>query len=199
MTIEKESGFAAATRSVAGDDGQNYDSMTIAMHWATAVLVLIQFALSQLWDLFGRPIHHLLVAAHMSFGILLSAVIIVRLIWRLIPGHRIRALNVGWARLGSVTHYILYALLASEAVLGFLLRWSGDEAMSFFGLQLAAPFAKWSRGAHHMVGEFHQWTGWTIVVIAAAHAAAALYHHYVLRDRVLGRMLPWARGRPAAC
>jgi cytochrome b561 len=28
------------------------------------------------------------------------------------------------------------------------------------------------------------------VIIAFAHALAALYHHYVLKDRVLKRMLP---------
>ena len=200
MTIETESGFAAATRIVAGDDGTNYDSVAIALHWTTAVLVLIQFALSQLWGLFARPARHLLVAAHMSFGILLAVVIAVRLIWRLIPGHQVSLLDIGWVRLASkVMHYALYALLASEAVLGFVLRWSGDEAMSFFGLQIAAPFAKWSSGAHHQVGEFHEWIGWAIVIIAVGHAAAALYHHYALRDRVLGRMLPWARrDRPSA-
>jgi cytochrome b561 len=31
-----------------------------------------------------------------------------------------------------------------------------------------------------------------IVIIAFGHAMAALYHHYVLRDRVLRRMLPGA-------
>lgn len=199
MTIEPESGFAAPTRIAAGDDGTNYDSVTIALHWTTAALVLNQFALSQLWGLFARPARHLMVTAHMSFGILLAVVIAVRLIWRLIPGHQVSLLDIGWVRLASkATHYVLYALLATEAVFGFLLRWSSDEAMSFFGLQIAAPFAKWSRPAHHRVGEFHQWIGWAIVIIAVGHAAAALYHHYVLRDRVLGRMLPWARGRPSA-
>jgi cytochrome b561 len=35
--------------------------------------------------------------------------------------------------------------------------------------------------------------GWAIIVLALGHALAALYHHYVLKDRVLGRMLPFAR------
>jgi cytochrome b561 len=32
------------------------------------------------------------------------------------------------------------------------------------------------------------------VIIAFGHAFAGLYHHYKLHDRVLGRMLPAARG-----
>ena len=37
---------------------------------------------------------------------------------------------------------------------------------------------------------FHEWIGWAIIILALIHALAALYHHYVLKDRVLERMLP---------
>ena len=92
---------------------------------------------------------------------------------------------------------MLYAILAAEAVLGFLLRWSGGEAMSLFGLQIPSPFAPWSRAAHHQVNALHEWNGWLIIVLAAGHAAAALYHHYHLHDRVLQRMLPGGKRRAA--
>jgi cytochrome b561 len=39
----------------------------------------------------------------------------------------------------------------------------------------------------------HELNGWAIVILAAGHAAAALFHHYVLRDPVLSRMLPSVR------
>ena len=65
--------------------------------------------------------------------------------------------------------------------------------MSFFGLLIPPPFAPMTRAEHHILMERHNQIGWAIIVIAAGHAAAALYHHYVLRDRVLVRMLP--RGR----
>lgn len=191
MSYEDESGFGAATRVLAGDDGTKYDGVAIALHWATAVLVVVQMALAQLWGLWGRPVHHTMVVAHMSFGIILTAVIVTRLIWRLIPGHQVPPGEVGLLGIASrVVHYLLYTLLAAEAVLGFLMRWSEGEAMSFFGLLIPPPFAEWSRAAHHQVGEIHEWNGWAIIAVATAHAAAALYHHYVLRDRVLRRMLP---------
>lgn len=70
----------AATRVLAGDDGTRYDRVAIALHWATAVLVLVQFLLSQGWGWFARPTHHLMVVAHMSFGMLLALVIVVRIV-----------------------------------------------------------------------------------------------------------------------
>lgn len=86
-------------------------------------------------------------------------------------------------------------MLAAEAVLGFVLRWAGNESMSFFGLLLAPPFAPFSKSAHHFIGELHELNGWAISILSTCHAAAALYHHYVLRDQVLSRMSPSLRPR----
>jgi cytochrome b561 len=197
MIKENETSFAAATRVLAGDDGTSYDKVAIALHWATAILVVVQMALAQMWDLWDRPTHRFMAISHMSLGVVLTAIIAWRIAWRLIPGHQVPAANVGLARIAAKgVHYVLYALLAAEAVLGFVLRWSEGKPMNFFGLLIPGPFEKWSREAHHQVGEIHEWNGWAIIAIAFVHALAALYHHYVLKDRVLLRMLPGdAEGR----
>jgi cytochrome b561 len=187
----KKSTFDAATRIAAGDDGTTYDGVAIALHWTTAVLVVLQFALAETWDWFAKPTHRLMVTTHMSFGVLLSAVIVARLVWRLIPGHQVAAIEVGWIRLASkFTHYLLYTLLVVEAGLGFTFRWGEGRPMSFFGLGIPGPFGPFGKPVTHQLLELHNWTGWTIVVIASLHALAALYHHYALKDRVLVRMLP---------
>ncbi|KIG07616.1 cytochrome b [Caballeronia concitans] len=186
----------AATRIAAGDDRTSYDRISIALHWLTVVLVLAQFALSQVWGFFPRPTRHVLIVTHMSFGILLTAVIVMRIVWRLSPGHQAPVASSGWVELAAkAVHYLLYVLLAAEAVLGFVLRWSGNEAMSFFGLLIAPPFAPFSKAAHHTIGEAHEFIGWAIIVLAAAHAAAAMFHHFVVRDAVLTRMLPGLKRR----
>lgn len=186
----------SATRIAAGDDRTSYDSVSVALHWITVLLVLTQFVLAQTWGFAPRPTKHLMIVTHMSFGIVLSAVIVLRIVWRLLPGHQAPVSTAGRVELAAKgIHYLLYALLVSVAVLGFVLRWSGDESMSFFGLQIGAPFAPFSKAAHHNIGEAHELVGWAIIVLAAVHAAAALFHHYVLRDNVLLRMMPRTRGR----
>lgn len=183
-----------ATRVIAGDDGTTYDPVAIALHWITALLVVVQFALGQTWGWFPRPTRHLMITTHMSFGIILVAVVLARVLWRFGYGHQASSLESGWIRIASKTiHYLLYGLLGAEAVLGFLSRWEGNEAMSFFGLQIPSPFTGSGQKAAHQLQDIHNWVGWAIVIIALAHATAALYHHYVLRDRVLGRMFPPAR------
>lgn len=183
-----------ATRIAAGDDGSNYDGVAITLHWLTALLVVLQFALGQSWGWFPRPTRHLMVVTHMSFGIILTLVVVARVLWRFALRNRVHSLESGLVRIASTTvHYVFYALLVTEAVLGFLSRWEGNEAMSFFGLQIPPPFTGSGQKVAHQVQDIHNWVGWTIVILAVGHAMAALYHHYVLKDRVLMRMLPAAR------
>ena len=186
--------FDTATRIAAGDDGTNYDNVAIALHWTTAFLVVANFALSQTWDWFAKPTQGLMEDTHMSFGVLLTVVIVARLVWRLIPGHQVSSLEAGWVRLASkATHYVLYALLVAEAVLGFTFRWGAGRPMAFFGLGIPSMIGEITKPLRHQLREFHEWIGWAIIIIALAHGLAALYHHYVLKDRVLRRMLPASR------
>jgi cytochrome b561 len=186
--------FDTATRIAAGDDKTNYDDVAIALHWATALLVLTQFALAETWDFFPHDTSETMQSTHVSFGILLTAVVVARVIWRLIPGHQMPAIVGGWVELASKgVHYLLYVLLVVQAGLGWTIGWAMGRPIHFFGVPIANPIGALSRSTRHDIREIHSWVGWTIVIIALGHALAALYHHYRLHDRVLGRMFPPAR------
>ncbi len=196
MSTGPSPGVVAAARIAAGDDRTHYDGVAMTLHWLTTLLVLTQFGLAEAWGFTPRPTRHVMIVAHMSFGILLTAVLIVRIAWRLMPGHQVRPADSGWVELASkAVHYLLYGLLVIQAVLGYVLRWSGNEAMSFFGLLIPPPFPPFSKPAHHLVGEAHNWIAWAIIILAAGHALAALFHQFVLHDDVLWRMLPGRRAR----
>jgi cytochrome b561 len=186
--------FDTATRIAAGDDKTNYDNVAIALHWATALLVLTQFALAETWDFFPHDTSETMQSTHVSFGILLTAVVVARVIWRLIPGHQMPTIVGGWVELASKgVHYLLYVLLVVQAGLGWTIGWAMGRPIHFFGAPIANPVGALSRSTRHDIREIHSWVGWTIVIIALGHAVAALYHHYRLHDRVLGRMFPPAR------
>jgi len=187
--------FDTATRIAAGDDGTNYDNVAIALHWATAVLVVIQFVLAITWDYFSRDTRENLQGGHVSLGVLLTAVVIARIVWRLIPGHQRSAIVTEWVKIASKTvHYLLYVLLVVQAGLGFAWRWAQGHDVAFFGLVgIPGPYGQLARPTRHLLATFHDKIGWAIVIIAFGHALAALYHHYKLHDRVLGRMFPPAR------
>jgi len=189
-----QTSFDTATRIAAGDDGTTYNSVAIALHWTTAGLVLIQFVTSFVWDWFPRETRQTLESLHTSLGVLLTAVIVARVIWRLMPGHQVSSLEVGWVKIASKgVHYLLYLLLIVQAGLGMTIGWAAGHPIHLFGLPIPGPIGTLDRPFRHELREIHQWLGYGIVVVAFGHALAALYHHYALHDRVLGRMFPPAR------
>lgn len=172
-------------------DRPQYDAVAKWLHWLTVLLVLAQFVLSLIWGYFPRPTRHLLQATHMSFGILLGAAVVARLIWRFTRPSWPGPAAQGAQQLAvDAVHVMLYGLILLEFVLGFVLRWSGGESMIFFGLALASPMAEVSHATNDLIGDIHKYVGWSIVALATGHAAMAAYHHLVLKDGVLRRMLP---------
>lgn len=175
----------------ATDVGDRHDGLTIALHWLTAGLVVLQFLLAETWGFFPKGIHHLMIVGHMSFGLCLAAVFGARLLWRLAPGRRHFNDGPGLAeRAAWLMHRLLYVLIVAEIVLGILTRWTDNQALSFFGFLIPSPFGTFSRGVGDLVDEIHDLNAWAIIILAGAHAAVALAHHYLLRDGVLRRMLP---------
>ncbi|MEY2168874.1 MULTISPECIES: cytochrome b [unclassified Rhodanobacter] len=166
-----------------------YDRTTIVLHWLTALLVLVLFALAMLWDFLPRATRTQMHSLHISLGIVLAAVLLLRLAWRATRGRRLPMAAEGvQGKAATAMHYLLYLLLAVQVILGFAWRWAQAETFQFFGL-FPLRFATVRNGPlAHTFGDLHDIVGWTIVILAGLHATVALVHHYVLKDGVLRRM-----------
>lgn len=189
MTASQTEPTAATTSPLRA----RYDRVTMAFHWATAVLVVTLFGASYWWNSLpgGTPLRKWLQAFHISIGLLFVLVFIGRLLWRWRRGRKLPAANRSIADiLARGVHALLYLLLAAQIALGFALRWAQGEPFFFFGLfsipEILGPSKTWE----HTFEPLHNYTAWAIVALAGGHAVAALVHHYALRDGVLRRMLP---------
>lgn len=172
-------------------DSQRYDGPTIALHWVTAFLVFLQFALGECWNWPAKPVHHLMVVAHLSAGIVLSVVMVLRIVWRLTKGRHLPDGSRPVSRVLALgVEYTLYALILAEIVLGYLWRWGGGQVMSFFGVLIPPPFAHFRATPLGWIHSVHDWNAWLIMALAIGHGMAALFHHFVLRDNILRRMQP---------
>jgi cytochrome b561 len=169
----------------------HYDGPTIALHWATAALVLLQFGLAETWGYFPRPARHVMIVGHMSFGLILCVVVIARIMWRLRFGRALPPAGYGALdRTAKVLHYALYLLVSAEIALGFITRWTDNQGLSFFGLLIPSPFGTFSKATGRFADDIHNYNAWLIMGLVSVHAVAALGHHYLLKDGVLRRMLP---------
>jgi cytochrome b561 len=182
-----------------------YDPVSISLHWLTALLVVTLYALAKTWDLPARhsPLHSGMIITHVSLGVALVATVAARIPWRLFAGRRLPVDPGGipgalgrLAELGArAAHYLIYVLLVTVVVLGCLLRWSQGHALTFFGLfTIPSPLAI-ARSASHQIHGLHSTVATVLIILAGLHAVAALFHHYVLRDSILQRMLPMAGRR----
>jgi cytochrome b561 len=171
-------------------DAPRYDRLTILLHWATAILVAAQWLGAQSIDLF--PKGSLRVDAksmHITGGLLLTLILVVRVVWRLTYGRRLPladkgALNV----LAKMTHWALYGLLGVMVVAGMtIVAVEGESIFNLFSIPGAASA---NRDLGHRIEDFHGTVGWIILAVAGVHASAALIHRYLWHDGVLNRMLP---------
>lgn len=177
---------------------QRYDSFTLTLHWITAFSVIFLFASAHIWALLerGTPLRKGLQSVHISCGILLAAVMVVRPLWRLFSQRRARfamppAAGSRWSRISAhAVHGMLYLLLFSQVCLGFLFRWAQQEPFTFFGLFPVPTWIAVDPSLKHQLGGWHDTVAWALIILACVHALAALFHHYILRDNVLRRMLP---------
>ncbi|MFT8550118.1 cytochrome b [Acetobacter okinawensis] len=174
---------------------QRYDGPSIVLHWMTAFLVLLQFVLAECWSWPTKPVHHLMVVTHLTAGIILSVIMVFRVVWRLTKGRHLPNHLQPMSRVLALgVEYTLYALILAEIVLGYLWRWGGGQPMSFFGVLFPAPFAHFQKASLLWIHSLHDWNAWLIIILATGHGLAALFHHLILKDHVLERMLPGRSG-----
>ncbi len=172
------------------DDARRYDATTMFFHWATALLVVTQWLGAQIIDWFPRgPLRVDARSVHITFGLLLAALVAARVIWRLTRGRRLPLADAGALNVvAKGTHWGLYALLAAMLLAGMFLTWTrGDSIFNLFSIPAYDPADK---ALPHQVQEVHATIGWLILGLAGLHAAAALVHRYLWHDGVLTRMLP---------
>jgi len=63
------------------------------------------------------------------------------------------------------------------------------KPVPFFGLELP-PLASENKDLAKTIKEIHETVGEVGYYLIGLHAAAALFHHYILADNTLKRMLP---------
>jgi cytochrome b561 len=185
-----EQAAAVSLERAAVEPAPRYDGVSILLHWLTAGLVVILWTLGQTIDLFPRGTPKTDArSVHIALGATLGIVLLVRVLWRAGAGRRLPLADRGWLGVtAKIVHYGLYVLVAVTVVLGIFNAWQrGDMLFNLYRIPQLIPG---DRALRRAFGELHGDCADVVLIVAGLHAAAALAHHYLLRDRVLRRMLP---------
>ncbi len=180
-----------------------YDRGAMLLHWLIAAMVLINIGLGLYFVDLPQdfPNKSLFTQTHKSIGLTVLMLSILRLGWRFT--HPVPALppNMsGLLRLVSrLVHWLFYFLLIAIPLAGWCIVSVSPLGITtvYFGL-FKWPhiwfLTGWSMAdRQEYVSYFvatHNTLAFTALALIVLHVAAALYHHYIVRDNVLVRMLP---------
>jgi cytochrome b561 len=175
-----------------------YTGTAKTLHWLIVALLIGQFIVAWVMPDIGRNTSvTTVISLHFSFGIMILAIAVARLGWRVTHGEPAPEDGVPpWQTASArVVHWLLYLLLLVIPILGWInASWRGMPIV-MFGLELPklvatrAPGFGWTGDVHMLLAYYGMLT------LIGLHVAAGLYHYFWRRDGVLQRMLP---GRGAA-
>ncbi|MBA3048112.1 MAG: cytochrome b [Alphaproteobacteria bacterium] len=170
-----------------------YSRLSISLHWLMLVLLAAVFACIELREYYprGSAMRDGLKAWHFMLGLSVFLLVWVRLIARW--GTSWLPPEPGWTRWpAAAVHLILYAGMIGLPLLGWLVLSADGKPIPFFGLNLPALIAPDPELAERLE-DLHKTVGSAGYWLIGLHAAAALFHHFLLRDGTLRRMLPGRR------
>jgi cytochrome b561 len=169
----------------------------MSLHWLiAALLIFMLFFGEELMEVEGDG-GTLLPSLHVSIGSAILLLSVFRLVWRLInPPPAYPAGMAPWERAAStVTHVLFYVLLIGIPLTGWLATpkfLSEEDAIAGITLFGAFPLP----GAPSLglpMKAIHEIGSNLGIGLLALHVLAALKHHFINRDDVLRRMLPFGR------
>ncbi|MCC7325974.1 MAG: cytochrome b [Burkholderiales bacterium] len=174
-----------------------YGSLSIGMHWLMLLLLIGVYAAINLHDLApkGSDLRAAFKTWHFMLGLAVFVLVGVRLALSFLSGRApgIEPAAARWQlQSAHLVHAALYVFLIGMPLLGWLALSAAGKPIPFFGLEWPALIGR-DKGLASTVKDIHEVIGTFGYYLIGVHALAALFHHYVLRDNTLVRMLPGAR------
>ena len=154
-----------------------YDFSQIVLHWLIAILIGANYLLGDamsdafkaLVRLGGTGTIDGGANAHRAIGVAVVVLLLVRVVLRVFKGAPAEVPTTKRMKLAAKAgHLALYVLMFAVPFSGFL---------AFNGL-------------NRDLGEVHEVLTNLLMLLALGHALLAFYHHYILQDGLLSRMIP---------
>jgi cytochrome b561 len=178
---------------VRGNTAERWGSVSIALHWTIAALVLLVQVPAGITMVAVEPgtLQNVFYNVHKTNGIVIFLLAIVRLGWRWShPVPFLPADMPGWqAKLARTTHALLYIVLFLMPITGFLYTAMGGFPVPFFMVYDLARLVPENKPVAEIFKYAHLTLQFVLYATVVLHVAGAFNHHLVRKDGVLRRML----------
>jgi len=170
-----------------------YSRRARLFHWWMFGFVALAYLLVNLVDLYerGTPARRAVMQGHFLAGLVVLALVLPRLLHRRRNAPpTIQPPIAGWeTSLSKLTHFLLYAFLIVQPILGLVSRGYGGGGIGIPGTasMLPSPLTG-NHDLHEQLEDIHSWIGTVFYFVIGLHIVGAFWHHFVRHDTTLRRM-----------
>lgn len=183
----------------------SYGSIAKWMHWSIAFLFLCSYCAVYFRHWFTEektPENWTALQLHLSFGITIAAIVVLRIIWRNLNQIPDQEPGTKFAHLAAhLGHYALYAVMIIMPITGYIGTGANTEYFFMFDIPKFESTALYQMLVTNWMGlSFKEFEApidyvhknimgkWAVWMLIAGHVMAAMYHHFVKKDRTLSKM-----------
>jgi len=171
---------------------EKFGRVTIFVHWVTAVAVVVAaaFGLTSVYA-DSTELTRAMTLYHQSLGTALFILVLFRAAWRVThPAPPPLAGTPAFRRIGAAaTHGLLYVMLIFLPLTGYIGLAARGREISIMGLFTLPNMVPVSRPLSVNAQDLHNYGQYVLYALVLLHVGGALYHHYILKDGLMRRMM----------
>lgn len=172
---------------------RKYSCSQITIHWLVFITIVVAFAAMELKGFTpkGSQTRATMAIVHYTAGACVLVLMAMRVVLKIT--HRdpeILPAPPRWQIIvAKAVHGILYLMFITLPFLGIASLYFGQVEWTFFGITMPVTGIR-DTEMQHTLKEWHELIANAGYFFIGLHALAALFHHYIVRDNTLVRMLP---------
>ena len=172
---------------------RSWGTLSKALHWLIVLLIITQWVIAERADELKGLAKLETLGLHKSFGMTILMLAIIRLVWRWMnPVPDLSNETKPWERvLARISHVLLYALIFAMPLTGWMMSSAKNYPVSWFKLFQFPDLVQPSEQMFEQLKDLHHLLFKVLVGVALLHIAGALKHHFIDKNDVLKRMLPF--------
>lgn len=175
---------------------EHYTRTAIFMHWLVGLGMIGTLAVGlYMVDMPFSPGKLQIYSWHKWAGMTLLVLSIIRLAWRLShPAPELPESMGPLSRLAAhAGHWVLYFLMIAIPLSGWLMSSAQGFPVVWFGVLPLPDLVAKNAELGAILKNVHVILNYTLIVVLIGHIGAALQHHFIKKDTVLIRMLPFIK------
>lgn len=173
-----------------------YSATAKWLHWLVAFIVILMLVFGRTLESLPLTEREQMIMGHSGLGTLVLILMLFRWGWRLsheTPGAT-ETMGTWQTRLSKAMHWSLYVLLVVQPLLGISqAMFIADYEVVAFGVIDYSSLAMDDAGKAQLFHILHSINATVLSVLVIGHIGAGLYHHFIQKDNVMRRMLPFGK------